>query len=81
MSFKVSLSERGQIVIPVVIRKKFKTRNFVIDYEDGKIIMVPSTAQKTTQSLVKKLTEMNEKYAKQRKEQIDVLTEIEKGGA
>ena len=80
-NYKVLLSERGQIVIPAEIRKKFKTREFIISLADGKIIMSPSKVEEEMTSLVTKIKEMNKKYERFAHEKIDVLSEIKKGGA
>ena len=79
--FKVSLSDRGQVVIPADIRKKFTTVEFIVTYEEGRIVLSPRNIEEKMKVFVEKLHEMNRKYEKNRKEKIDVMTEILKGGA
>ena len=80
-SFKVSVSDRGQIVIPAEIRRKFESRDFLISFEEGKIIMMPNKKDEKMKVLVEKLKQMNKLYEKSSKEKISVLDEIKKEGA
>ena len=80
-SYKVSLSDRGQVVIPAAIRRKFSSKEFVISFDDGKIVMLPSRVDNRSQALVEKLDKMNKQYEKSSKEKISVLDEIRKEGA
>lgn len=79
--YKVSLSERGQVVIPAEIRKKFKTRDFVISFSEGKIVMFPTKVEDKMKAMVSRIKAMNKKYARFSREDIDVLDEIKKEGA
>ena len=81
MEYKVALSERGQVVIPAEIRKKFKTREFILLFEEGKIIMYPSNTIAKMKNLVHKIKDMNKKFEKFSKENLSVTEEIKKGGA
>ena len=79
--YKVLLSEKGQIVIPAEIRKKIQSRELLVTFEDGKIIIFPLQMEKKMSQFLKKIEQMNHRYQKKSKSEIDVLTEIEEGGA
>ena len=78
--FKVALSNRGQIVIPAEIRRKFESNEFIIFFDEGKIVLSPSIPDDRMKSLVDKLKQMNKKYDKDSNRKISVLEEIEKEG-
>ena len=80
-SYKVSLSDKGQVVIPAEIRKKFKSREFLISFDEGKIVMLPSKVEDKMKSLVSRIVEMNKKYETTAKEDINIMEEIKKEGA
>jgi AbrB family looped-hinge helix DNA binding protein len=78
---RVTLSAKGQIVIPAQVRKHLHSRDLKLVYDNGQIIISEESIEEKMKKFVARIDALNAKYSHISNEDIDVMTEIEKDGA